>query len=180
MLSSFFLVFFVARADFTMSGPPEAKTTAEILKCAEKDDVQGLHSEPYVSSTEYRSKHGQAFVAWYNPYSGEAACHVYIYTFDAKKKLWVRQLSSVRRSQFEMSRVKKSTDKRSSKRRPRRPTREGQAAGVSTQAETSMPSPCHQWHATEWAGKVSQTQANSRTVMAGKACHCLFAARISR
>jgi hypothetical protein len=80
---------------FQMSGPEQAKTTAEILKCAEKDDLQGLHKEPYVSSMECRSPQGQAFVAWYNPYSGEAACHVYIYTFDAKKNLWIRQLAKV-------------------------------------------------------------------------------------
>jgi hypothetical protein len=91
------------RGEFKMSGPEEVKTTAEILKCAERDDRQGLHSEPHVSTIEYRSNRGQAFVAWYNPYSGEAACHVYIYTFDAKKKLWVRQLAKVFRDTSDVS-----------------------------------------------------------------------------
>ncbi len=66
-----------ASTDFTTSGPKEAKTTAKIIACAEKDDVQGgLRSKPHVFSTELRSPEQQAFVAWYNPYSGRAACHV--------------------------------------------------------------------------------------------------------
>jgi hypothetical protein len=66
-----------ASTDFTTSGPKEAKTTAKIIACAEKDDVQGgLRSKPHVFSAELRSPEQQAFVAWYNPYSGRAACHV--------------------------------------------------------------------------------------------------------
>ena len=93
-----------ARADFTMSGPEEAKTSAEILKCAEKDDVQGgLRREPKVSTAEYRSPHRKAFVAWYNPYSGKAACHVYVYVHDDKKGVWVRKVASVFRGTSDVS-----------------------------------------------------------------------------
>lgn len=85
-----------ASADFTMSGPKEAKTTAKIIACAEKDDVQGgLRSKPYVFSAELRSPEQQAFVAWYNPYSGRAACHVYVYVHDGKKKAWIRKVARV-------------------------------------------------------------------------------------
>jgi hypothetical protein len=84
------------RAASTMSGPAEAKTTAEIVSCAEKDDLRGgLRREPSVSSAEYRSRHQKAFVAWYNPYSGEAACHVYVYVHNDKKGVWVQKVARV-------------------------------------------------------------------------------------
>jgi hypothetical protein len=82
-----------ARPDPSMSGPKTAKTTAEIVACAEKEDVRGgLRREPYVSTAEFRSRDGKAFAAWYNPYSGKAACHVYLYTHDDAKGVWVRRL----------------------------------------------------------------------------------------
>jgi len=85
-----------ANATLPMSGPEEAKTTAEILACAEREDVRGgLRSEPYVSSAEYRSPEQKAFVAWYNPYSGRAACHVYIYVHDDKRGVWIRKVARV-------------------------------------------------------------------------------------
>lgn len=85
-----------ANADFSMSGPEEAKTTAEIVAAAEKDDVQGgLRKEPYVSSAEYRSPEQKAFVAWYSPYSGRAACHVYIYVHDGNRGMWIRKVARV-------------------------------------------------------------------------------------
>jgi len=85
-----------ARADFSMCGPEKAKTTAEIVACAKKDDVRGgLRKEPYVSSAEYRSPEQKTFVAWYNPYSGRAACHVYLYAYDDEKRVWVRKVARV-------------------------------------------------------------------------------------
>lgn len=88
----------------SMSGPAEAKTTAEILKAAERDDVRGgLRSKPNVSTAEYRSGNTKVFVAWYNPYSGEAACHVYIYVYDVKKSVWVRKLARIFRETQDVS-----------------------------------------------------------------------------
>ena len=79
-----------------MSGPKEAKTTATIIACAEKDDIQGgLRSKPYVFSAGFRSPRRRAFVAWYNPYSGRTACHVYVYIYDGKKKVWVRKVARI-------------------------------------------------------------------------------------
>ncbi len=77
-----------------MKAPAETKTTAEIVVAAEKEDVSGgLRSDPNVSSVEYRSSDVTAFVAWYNPYSGRAACHAYIYVLDETKGVWVRKLA---------------------------------------------------------------------------------------
>jgi hypothetical protein len=90
------ILFGLISTEERMSGPEEAKSTAEILKCAEKDDLRGLHREPLVSTMECSSSNrGKAYIAWYNPYSGEAACHVYIYTFNDTKKLWIRKLAKV-------------------------------------------------------------------------------------
>jgi hypothetical protein len=93
---SLIILFGLIANEERMSGPEEAKTTAEILKCAEKDDLRGLHREPLVSTMECNTPgQGKAYIAWYNPYSGEAACHVYIYMFDDTKKLWIRKLAKV-------------------------------------------------------------------------------------
>ena len=93
---SIIILFGLISNEERMSGPEEAKTTAEILKCAEKDDLRGLHKEPHVSTMECSSPtRGKAYIAWFNPYSGEAACHVYIYTFEKTKKLWTRKLAKI-------------------------------------------------------------------------------------
>ena len=78
-----------------MSCPAEVKTAAEIIAWAEKEDLRGLHTKPNVSSAEHRGRDFRALVVWYNPYSGEAACHVYVYTRDEKKGVWVRQVARV-------------------------------------------------------------------------------------
>lgn len=79
-----------------MAGPAEVKTTAEIVAVAEKENVRGgLRKEAHVSTAEFKSRDLTAFVAWHNPYSGEAATHVYIYVHDAKQGVWVRKLATV-------------------------------------------------------------------------------------
>jgi hypothetical protein len=67
--------------------PKEAKTTADILK-----GVEPLKGFGIVRTVEFRDPDEQMFVVWFNPYSGEAACNVYAYRFDAKKERWVRFL----------------------------------------------------------------------------------------
>jgi hypothetical protein len=59
------------------------------------DVLGGFRNEPYVSSAKYRSPKQKAFVAWYNPYSGRAGCHVYIYVHDDKRGVWVRRVARV-------------------------------------------------------------------------------------
>jgi hypothetical protein len=84
--------------DFSMSGPAEVDSIDEIRKIAEKDDVQGgLRNVAYVATAEYRHRETKAFVAWYNPYSGESATHVYVYIHSAEKKKWGRTLAKVYR-----------------------------------------------------------------------------------
>jgi hypothetical protein len=93
-----------AHADFPMSGPAEAKTTAEIFAAAQKDDLQGgLRKDAYVDTAEYRSRNMKAFAAWYNPYSGRADCHVYLYVHDDKKGVWVRKIAAVCRETHRLS-----------------------------------------------------------------------------
>jgi hypothetical protein len=67
--------------------PKEAKTTGDILKGAEPLKGFGI-----VRTVEFRDPDEQMFVVWFNPYSGEAACNVFAYRFDAKKDRWVRFL----------------------------------------------------------------------------------------
>jgi hypothetical protein len=72
-------------------GPPkEAKTTADILKWVESAKGFG-----FVSTAEFRRADKKLFIAWYNPYSGRAACHVHGYVFDAKKDQWEVHLNRV-------------------------------------------------------------------------------------
>jgi hypothetical protein len=93
-----------ARYGITMSGPEEIKTTAEIVACAEKEDLQGgLRKQANVSTAEYRGRGQKVFVAWYNPYSGEAACHVYLYVLNEKKAVWERKLATVFRKTSDVS-----------------------------------------------------------------------------
>jgi hypothetical protein len=76
-----------ALGDDKKETPKEAKTTADILK-----GVEPLKGFGIVSTAEFRNPYEQTFVVWYNPYSGEAACNVSAYRFDAKKERWVRFL----------------------------------------------------------------------------------------
>lgn len=78
----------------TMLAPVKAKTTAEIIAAAEKEDVAGgLRKDPDVTWIESRSGEQKIFVAWYNPYSGIAACHAYVYAFDKESGVWVRKIA---------------------------------------------------------------------------------------
>lgn len=80
----------------SMAGPAEAKTTAEVVAVAIKEDSKNFRKdEPGVETAEYNSRSLKAFVAWYNPYSGEDGTHVYLYVHDKKKGVWVRKLASV-------------------------------------------------------------------------------------
>jgi len=83
-----------AFADDSMTAPAEAETTAEIIAAAEQEDVAGgLRTQPDVSTAEYRSSELKAFVVWYNPYSGVAACHAYIYVLDETRGVWVQKIA---------------------------------------------------------------------------------------
>ena len=76
-----------ALGDDKKEAPKEAKTTADILK-----GIEPLKGFGIVCTAEFRDPFEQTFVVWYNPYSGEAACNVFAYRFDAKKEEWVRFL----------------------------------------------------------------------------------------
>lgn len=84
-----------AHADSIMSGPKEAKSTDEIVKIAEDEDLRGLKKTPNVTTVTTKNAKGMSFVAWYNPYSGRSACHVYIYAYDEAKSKWVQKLAKV-------------------------------------------------------------------------------------
>ena len=47
------------------------------------------------SQGKYRTAKQKTFVAWYNPYSGRAACHVYIYVYHPEKRVWFRKVARV-------------------------------------------------------------------------------------
>jgi len=78
--------------------PKEAKTTAEILKA-----VEPLKGFGIVCTAEFNRDELRTFVVSYNPYSGEAACHVHAYRFDTKKEKWVRFLNQVFEGTHEVS-----------------------------------------------------------------------------
>jgi len=78
-----------------MTGLKEVKTTAEIVKGAKDDHRRGGYlGEPSISTAQFSSDGFQVFVAWHNPYSGEATCQVYLYVFDAEKAVWVRKVAN--------------------------------------------------------------------------------------
>lgn len=82
--------------DFNMRGPKEAKSVEEIMEVAKKEDLAGgLRSESHVSKIEYENANSdqKTLVVWYNPYSGRAACHAYLYEFDSTKRVWVQKMA---------------------------------------------------------------------------------------
>jgi hypothetical protein len=81
------LTYSTVLGDEKKDAPKQAKTTAEILK-----GVEPLKGFGVVCTAEFRNPDEQIFVVWYNPYSGEAACNVHAYRFDAKNQQWVRFL----------------------------------------------------------------------------------------
>lgn len=82
--------------DFAMRGPKEAKSIDEIMEVAKKEDLAGgLRTVSLVSKIEYENANSdqKTLVVWYNPYSGRAACHAYLYEFDPNKKVWVQKMA---------------------------------------------------------------------------------------
>lgn len=68
--------------------PETAKTTAEIL-----ERLQCAKGFGIISTAEFHYRGGGVFVAWYDPFSGRAACFVHVWTFDPKQDGWTRRLS---------------------------------------------------------------------------------------
>jgi hypothetical protein len=77
-------------SDDKKDAPKEAKTTAEILKA-----VEPLKGFGIVCTAEFHHAEQKTFVVSYNPYSGEAACHVHVYRFDQKTEKWVMFLNRI-------------------------------------------------------------------------------------
>ncbi len=76
--------------------PASAENTDQIVKA-----IPGLHKgslidiAKHMHTMEYRNAHGRVFVAWYNPFSGRAACFVHAYRYNTAKKQWTRYLTKL-------------------------------------------------------------------------------------
>ncbi|QDV29185.1 hypothetical protein Spb1_10550 [Planctopirus ephydatiae] len=78
-------------------GPKETKTTAEIVKALEELHRArlGQVDEYSVSTAEFSSWGRKVFVAWHCPYSGVNATNVFVYQYDAQRKVWERKIFKI-------------------------------------------------------------------------------------
>ena len=76
--------------------PLKPKTVVGVLKSMKREyTANGFigEFESRLETLEYRNPDVRAFVAWYNPYSGRAACEVRAYIYDVEHEHWVQFLS---------------------------------------------------------------------------------------
>jgi hypothetical protein len=67
------------------SGPPNAKTTDEIVKA-----VEPLKGFGCIQSVLFNRWGRQIFAVWYCPFSGRGDCYLHAYYYDYEKAVWIR------------------------------------------------------------------------------------------
>ncbi len=92
-LLAFFFSFGIA-AD-NLNAPAQAESKEQIIAIAEKEHTSGLIETPNVQTFETECNNKKVFSLWYNPYSGRAACHAYIYELDDGKNVWLRKSAKI-------------------------------------------------------------------------------------
>ncbi len=70
--------------------PEHARTTDEILAALEPTKGFGT-----IQSVRYECRGRRLFVAWFDPFSGRAACYAFAYSYDEKTGQWKRFMSTL-------------------------------------------------------------------------------------
>ena len=89
--------------------PNQGENPAEIVKFM-VENFGGLGSlKERIHQVEYGDNDGKVFLVWFNPYSGESACHFHGYRYSQKNRKWVRFVSKTFDGTHDLS-VAVSTD----------------------------------------------------------------------